>query len=138
MRVYSIEKAEFWRKKVIMQSNSGMYVKQFCRLNNLGLDQFKYWRDRFTNENSDELIEIKASSKGRKSPAQSLTTSLKGRFLPVCIQDENHKDRTRSFSPVYSSQSGLSISIGNSARLEIDKDFDSLTLGRVLEVISGL
>ena len=130
MKVYSVEKAKYWHEKLEDQRNSGISMSHYCKQSNLSLDSFKYWKYRFRDEDFEELLEIKCS--GAESSA--------GRFLPVCVSNRYSVQGRSSFikAEPSSSPSGLSILIGHSSRLLIEKDFDSILLGRVLEVISRL
>ena len=94
MKVYSIEKADYWRKKIEEQKNSGFSMSHFCQNNNLSLDSFKYWKYRFRNADNAELTET------HKSSTLSLireSSSDNGRFLPVCIRDRS----LTSVNPVF-------------------------------------
>ena len=86
MKVYSIEKADYWRKKIEEQKNSGLNMSVFCSENNLSLDCLKYWKYRFRDEAAEKLIEIQKSDRKSGSFLQAEKQSKdQGRFLPVCI-----------------------------------------------------
>ena len=130
MKVYSVEKAKYWRAKLEDQRISGISMSHYCKRNNLSLDSFKYWKYRFRDEDFEELTEIN----------DSRAEYTAGRFLPVCVNNGySVQRRTPSVKTEPSiSPSGLSIRLGRSASLHIEEDFDSRLLGRVLEVISRL
>ena len=130
MKVYSVEKAKYWRAKVEDQRISGISMSHYCKPNNLSLDSFKYWKYRLRDADFEELTGIN----------DSRAEYAAGRFLPVCVSNRNSVQGRSSFikSEPSSSPSGLSILIGHSSRLLIEEDFDSILLGRVLEVILRL
>ena len=136
MKVYSIEKADYWRKKIEEHKNSGFSMSHFCQKNNLSLDSFKYWKYRFRNADNAELTET------HKSSTLSLireSSSDNGRFLPVCIRDRSLTSVNPVFNPESSSSSsGLSIHIGQTGVLKIEENFNSQVLFRVLEVIAQI
>ena len=140
MKVYSIEKADYWRKKIEEQKNSGLNMSVFCSENNLSLDCLKYWKYRFRDEAVEELIEIQKSDRKPGSFSQVKNqTKDQGRFLPVCIHSGTLMQREPSFRIETSAPStGLSIRIGRFASLQIEENFDIGLLGRVLEVISKI
>lgn len=140
MKVYSIEKADYWRKKIEEQKNSGLNMSVFCSENNLSLDRLKYWKYRFRDEAAEKLIEIQKSDRKSGSFSQAeKQTKDPGQFLPVCI----HRDSLMQEKPSFQIEgpfpsSGLSIRIGRVASLHLEENFDSRLLGRVLEVISQI
>ena len=136
MKVYSIEKADYWRKKIEEQQNSGLNMSVFCRKNKLSLDCLKYWKYRFRDADRAELTEIHKSSTLSQT-RESLSDN--GRFLPVCIGNRSLTSVNPVLNPESSSSSsGLSIRIGRVASLHLEENFDSAVLGRVLEVISRI
>lgn len=140
MKVYSIEKANYWRKKIEEQKNSGLNMSVFCRENNLSLDCLKYWKYRFRDEAAEELIEIQKSDRKSGSFLQAeKQTKYPGQFLPVCIRSGSLVQEEPSFQADASVPStGLSIRIGRVASLRLEENFDGRLLGRVLEVIAQI
>ena len=114
--VRDLAKERRWRKCVARWQHSGLGVRAFCQREKLEEASFYHWRRELTQ-------------RSKHRPGGTKALSAAPRFVPVRVKPGSQS--------IPATASGITLYAENGIMLRLEREFDALTLGRVLAVLGG-
>ena len=126
MTIKNEEKVRYWENIILRGKQTSLSMTQFCKLENLSIDTFKYWKYKLAGSRNSEA-----------ASHDLLKTSEPAKLVPVKVAEEVAE--LPEFSHVKPNKSSdIYIRIGSKSSLIIPDNFKAETLARILGVLQNL